>query len=314
MTIASARITFACMRTVAFPVLCILVLAYGCKEAGSSEKASADTYWEGEVRILPGDTAFTPCGSTTPIRLTGPGLDSIAHRYTYLHTATGQWIKTWFSGRMTLPAVEKDSVLHATHYMHMDSEVDCPPVPNDQMVGKYVSISGGSLGIVTQQIMLLPGGDAVFTTTAEDSPVIEDDANWGLDADRDLVLELPQRHAKFLFTWEKGGLRSYLPNGAPGPAYKLLGTADRMEGTFGRTANWLAAVAASQGDTLRAEDLRLNMPLDSLFPTPEAREALRASAVDTLGMPEQTLNTVWGAADNVKDVNTLMRNRLREVR
>lgn len=302
------------MRTAAVPLFCALVLAFGCKGPGTPEKAGADTYWEGAVRILPGDTAFTPCGSTAPVRLTGPGLDSIAHRYTYLRTATGQWIKTWLSGHMALPAPGQDSVLQTSHYMHMDSEVDCPPVPNDQMVGKYVSISGGSLGIVTQQIMLLPGGDAVFTTTAEDSPVIEDDANWGLDADRDLVLEIPQRHAKFLFTWEKGGLRSYLPNGAPGPTYKLIGPADRMEGTFGRTANWLAAVAASQGDTLHAEDLRPSMPLDSLFPTPAARAALRASAMDTLGMTEQALNTVWGAADNVKEVNTLMRNHIRDGR
>lgn len=314
MTIASARITFAAMRTVAFPVLSILVLAYGCKEAGSSEKTSADTYWEGEVRILPGDTAFTECGTTTPIRLTGPGLDSIAHRYAYLHIATGQWIKTWLSGHLFLPAPGQDSVLHATSFMHMDSEVNCPPVPNDQMTGKYVSISGGSLGIVTQEIMLLPGGDAVFTTTAADSPLIEDDANWGLDADRDLVLELPQRHAKFFFTWEKGGLRSQLPNGAPGPAYKLSGPADRMEGSFGSTARWLAAVATAQGDTLRAENLRPGMSLDSLFPDPADRAALRASAVDTLGMAEQDLNSVWGTADNVKDVNALMRNHRREVR
>lgn len=302
------------MRTATFPLLCVLLLALGCKETGTSEKASADTYWEGEVRILPGDTAFTECGTTTPIRLTGPGLDSIAHRYAYLHIATGQWIKTWLSGRMILPAPDQDSVLHTTSYMHMDSEVSCPPVPNDQMAGKYVSISGGALGIVTQEIMLLPGGDAVFTTTAADSPLIEDDGNWGLDADRDLVLELPQRHTKFFFTWEKEGLRSHLANGAPGPAYKLMGPADRMQGSFARTAQWLAAVAAAQGDTLRAEKLRPGMSLDSLFPDPAARAALRASAVDTLGMAEQDLNNVWGAADNVKEVNALMRNHIRDGR
>ena len=302
------------MRTAAFPLLCVLALAYGCKEGGTSGKAVADTYWEGEVRILQGDTVFTPCGSTTSIRLTGPGLDSIAHRYTFLRTTNGQWVKTWLSGHMVLPAPDQDSILSAAHYMHMDSEVNCPPVPNDQMAGKYVSINGGSLGMVTQEVMLLQGGDAVMTTTASDSPIIEDDADWGLDADRDLVLELPQRHTKFLFTWEKGGLRSHLPNGAPGPTYKLVGPADRMEGTFGRTANWLAAVATGQGGSLRAEDVRPNMRLDSLFPDPAARAALRTSAADTLGMTEQTMNSVWGAADQVKDVNALLRNHLREVR
>ncbi|QQS72114.1 MAG: hypothetical protein IPP95_13180 [Flavobacteriales bacterium] len=302
------------MRTAPVSLLCILALAYGCGEVGTTEKTGADTYWEGEVRILPGDTAFTPCGSTTPVRLTGPGLDSIAHRYTYLNTATGQWVKTWLSGRMTLPVAAKDSVLQAMSYMHMDSEVNCPPVPNEQMEGKYVSLNGGGMGIITTQVMLLHGGDAVLTTTAPDSPMIEDDGTWGLDADRDLVLEIPKRHATFYFTWEKGGLRSHLPNGAPGPAYKLMGPADRMEGTFGRTAMWLAAVATGQGDTLRAESLRPDMSLDSLFPTPAAREALRASAPDTLGMTEQKLNSLWGSSEQVKDVNALMRTHLMEVR
>jgi len=87
-----------------------------------------------------------------------------------------------------------------------------------------------------------------------------------------------------------------------------------MEGTFGRTAMWLAAVATGQGDTLRAESLRPDMSLDSLFPTPAAREALRASAPDTLGMTEQKLNSLWGSSEQVKDVNALMRTHLMEVR
>ena len=56
------------------------------------------------------------------------------------------------------------------------------------------------------------------------------------------------------------------------------------------------------------------MSLDSLFPTPAAREALRASAPDTLGMTEQKLNSLWGSSEQVKDVNALMRTHLMEVR
>lgn len=308
------HITLKVMRAAPASLAMFLAFTFGCQVAGPNGKPVVDKHWEGDVRILPGDTSFVECGTTVPMRLTGPGADSIAQHYTQLSTLPGQWIKTWCSGQMVLPGPGLDSVLQASHYLRMDSSVNCIPVPNEHMAGKYVSISVGQTGLITEQNLLLQGGDAVSSITAPNAPLTEDDGNWGIDANGDLVVQLPERKAKLTFMWEKGGLRSKLPNGAPGPTYRLAGHADRMDGTFGRTATWLAAMAKDQGDTLRAENLRPSMALDSLFPRPAARAALRASAADTLGMTEQELDRVWNAARTVKDVNALLRSHFREVR
>lgn len=291
---------------------CTLLIA--CGNSTGTGTAIPEANWEGEVRILPGDTSFVPCGSTVHYKLTGPGLDSIAHRYTFLNTVPGQWIKTWCSGHLTSPGPGRDSVLTAARYMHMDSEVRCPPVPNDSMAGNYVSVIQGSLAAITQQVMLLHGGDAVLTTTAPGSPFLEEDGNWGLDADGTLVLELPQRHTRFSYTWSKDGLISHLAHGGNGPTYEHLGPADRMQGTFGRTARWLAMVATAEGNIVRPEDLRPSMSLDSLFPDPAAKAALRASAGDTLGLSERKLAALWATVDNVKEVNALMRMHIQAAR
>jgi hypothetical protein len=301
------------MRTRSLLLYCTLFAA--CNNGTGTDRPTLDLTWEGEVRILTGDTLFTPCGTTTKFRLTGPGLDSIAQRYGYLVTVPEQWIKTWCSGHLAAgPGGGPDSVLVATRYMHMDPAAYCAPVPNDSMSGSYVAVSTNSAATRTEQLILLPNGDATITTTGMGGLHSELDGHWGLNSDGNLVFVEVQARFMLLFKWDQGNVVRMQPDGRTGEVYAREGVADRLQGTYGRTARWLAAVSTELGDPLRAEDLRPSMPLDSLFPDPASRAALRASAGDTLGMNEQKLNTVWAKADNVQKVNMLMRMHLRAAR
>jgi hypothetical protein len=293
------------------PLLFIALAAWSA--CGQGEKTFPDRNWEGELRILPGDTAFMPCSAHRAYRVSGPGLDSLARRYAWLQTERGQWIKTWFSGHLA-PGAQKntDSVLVATAYQHMDAHVHCTPLPLDSLSGSYEAQAEVLGGTHLERLNFLPGGDAVIITSTP-SLHAEVDGHWGLASDGRVVFEESGGHYSFAYRLEGGNLFRDLPNGQH-VSYRRTGPADRMAGTFGRTARWLSAIAAVQGDTVLPGSLRPNMPLDSLFPQPGVRAALRSSAMDSLGLDEHSLAGTWDAASTVRDVAQLMRRHLQAAR
>lgn len=305
------------MRLSSFLLFIIAALVLGCQEPASMERSAPATISEdlqGEVRIIPGDTAFSPCGSNAIFRLSGPGLDSIAHRYTYLNTVPGQWIKTWFSGHFAAdPAGGPNSLLIAERYMHMDVAVTCPPVPNDSMAGNYKAAIPTSANDRSETLLLLPNGDATLFTQSN-TLNSEVDGHWGLNSDGQVVFVEYDGKYRFSFLPEQGRLVRLLQNNAQGTVYERDGPPVRLQGAFRRTAIWLAMVATAQGHELLAMDVLPDMRLDSLFPDAASQAALKASAGEQLGMDEHQLNTTWSKAENVQDVNMLMRAHIRAKR
>ncbi|MGB6048575.1 MAG: hypothetical protein WBG34_13345, partial [Flavobacteriales bacterium] len=207
------------------------VLVYGCHGPVATEQPASDpagTNFQGEVRILPGDTAFGPCGSLAVFRLTGPGLDSIAHRYTYLNTVPGQWIKTWLSGHYAPdPAGGPDSLLIAERYMHMDVAVTCPPVPDRRMAGNYVADPAQHADARTTRLLLLPNGDAT-SFTSSNTMHTEVDGHWGINKDGQLIFVEYDGKYSFAFAQEQGRLVRVLAGNARGAAYVREGPPVRL--------------------------------------------------------------------------------------
>ncbi|HMN04186.1 MAG TPA: hypothetical protein PKD45_00530 [Flavobacteriales bacterium] len=289
----------------------LLVTCTACNnQASHADTPPPDRSWEGELRILPNDTSFRPCGTHKTYRVTGPGLDSLARRYTWLHTAHGQWIKTWCSGHLAPgTAAAGDSLLVATAYQHMDVEVQCPPAPVDSLAGSYLAEAEVTGGKHTEQLELLPDGSALIITS---TPALyaEVDGLWGLDSDGVITFQEIQGRYFLHYAWIDGHLVRPLPNRNAQVTYTRTGQAQRLSGAFGRTAWWLSEVAHNTGNAhLQAEDLRPAMRLDSLFPDAEARALLADQAQDTLGMSLHDVATLWQTAETVYDVTRLMRIR-----
>lgn len=266
--------------------------------------------WEGELRILPGDSSFMPCGTQRRLRITGPGLDSLAHRYAWLKTLPGQWIKSWCSGHLAAPvAAGTDSVLVAAAYAHMDATVHCRPLPVKEAAGSYVAEAAVPGGTHREQLNFFPDGSATVITSTP-SMHAEVDGHWGLNSDGHVIFEELDKKFSFEYGHSPGQMARALPNGSK-VVYRLQGPADRLAGDFGRTARWLAAVAAAQGDSLQPGELKPEMRLDSLFPDEAARAALRLSAADTLALDEHDLAALWPAAETIEDVVQLVRRHAR---
>lgn len=292
---------------------CLAFLLAACTPAPKGEPPHAAKLWEGELRILPGDTSFTPCGTLRKLQVTGPGLDSLARRYAWLHTMPGQWIKTWCNGWLAAPrGAGADSVLVAESYAHMDADVRCAPVPVDSLAGRYVAEMPFPGGVHTEELDFLPGGRALIISILP-AVYAEVDGLWGLDSDGRPAFEEAERRYSFRYVRVPGGLVRRLPSGNQ-VEYKYTGPAERFTGAYARTARWLAAVAAANHHPVNAAEILPAMRLDSLFPDPASRAALRASAGDTLLMDERKLASSWAAATTVQDAVQLMRTRLRDAR
>ncbi len=199
-------------------------------------------------------------------------------------------------------------MLFASAYAHMDPAVHCPPLPVANAAGRFVAETAVPGGMHREQIDLFPDGEATITTTTP-SMRAEVDGHWGLNSDGRLVFEELGKHYTFEYARGPGQLERTLPNGGL-VFYHHAGPADRLEGTFGRTARWLAGVAMAHGHVLRAPDLRPAMRLDSLLPDTASRHALRISAADTLGIDGEAMDKLWPAAATVEDVVKLMRHHL----
>lgn len=291
-----------------------LATLYGCNGGAGTGTVPPDRGWEGELRIIPGDSSYKPCGSHSTYRITGPGLDSLAHRYAWLRTVPGQWIKAWCSGHLVAGTAGGDSLLVATRYMHMDGMVHCPLEPVGALAGTYVRSTGSRSGPGSEQLLLFPNGDAMRLAMSLEGMPLETDGHWGVDNDghvnfTSLAPQFTQRYAP-----EGGHLYRLLPDGSKGVAFEQEGPADRLAGTFGRAARWLAAVAEAHGQHLDPADIRPSMPIDSLIPDPTARAALKASARDSLGLTAEQLEVLWPPVENVREFTQLMRKHLREAR
>ena len=290
--------------------LLLPLLIWSCASKESKPAQAAERNWEGEVRIQHGDTAFVPCGSTMNYRLTGPGTDSIAHKYAFLLTQPGQWIKTWCTGHATAATSGPyDSLLVCAAYMHMDATVHCPPTPVDSLSGTYTAKAAIAGGQHSETLIFLPDGGATIISTAP-GLYAEVDGSWGLNANGTPIFQEARNRYTFEYRADHGRLERAMPGRNDQVVYVRTGAADRLTGAFGRTAQWLAAEATAAGYPVQADRLRPTTSLDSIFPDATARNALRASAKDSLGLDEKQLVNVWDAASTVQDVTLLMRSRI----
>jgi hypothetical protein len=297
------------MRTLQWAALLAACTLAACTDTPAPQPV-AERNWEGELRILPGDSLFIPCGSTTHFRLTGPGLDSIAHRYAFLYTQPGQWIKTWCSGHAIAgKGAHGDSILVCASYMHMDPNVHCPPAPVDSLSGTYVAKSTMVGGAHTETLVFLPDGEATIISTAP-GLYAEVDGRWGINANGSTLFQEANNRYSFEYHWHRGKLLRAMPGRNDSVAYQRTGPAERLTGAFGRTARWLASAATAGGNPVQPENLRPYTSLDSLFPDVEVRQAIRSSARDSLGLDDKGLVNVWDAASTVQDVTLLMRSRI----
>lgn len=267
---------------------------------------SADTLWEGEVRIVDNDTVFSPCGSLRRYALTGPALDTIAGRYRHFRRSEGQWMRTWTNGHRTLRG--QDTVLLATTFLHLDPAVFCDPVADSAHGGSFVARYADPMGERTMRLELFPNGDALMLTTLQNGATANEvDGRWGLDKDGLIATNWPQRNIYRRYRL-KGNVLLPQPSTGNGNEMTRDGVADRQRGAYGRTARWLAKAASkAQGRPVLPTDLAPSTALDELFPTPQQRADLRAAARDTLGFNEERMAREWDAVATVRDVVPLVR-------
>lgn len=300
----------------------LALLAVACQPSTDADgtttvrpDSARDTSWIGEVRITAGDTTIRLCGSGKRYRLTGPALDSIAPKYRYFNTRPGQWMKVWCTGHLGVigPSDRPDSALITGLYQHLDASLQCDPVPDGRLVGAYAVDFQDPTGRRTVRMDLFADGNVtMYTRNGREQPAVEEDGRWGMDSDDRVTVVWPQREQTMHYRYTEGRLTSDMPGSATVVTLLREGPADRLHGAFGRTARWLSTQATAGGHPVAAGDLLPATPLASLFPTEEARAALRASARDTLGLDDQRLRLEWDAIADVQGVVALMRMRMRE--
>ncbi len=266
----------------------------------------AGHYWEGELRILPGDTSFAPCGSLVPLKLTGPGVDSLARRYAWLRTVQGQWIKTWLQGHMAAcGTAHHDSMLVATAYGHMDVAVDCPLVPADSLAGSYRAEATATNGTHLEELEFLPDGRALIITT-KPQLYAEVEGSWGMDHDHDIMFREARDRFRFLYIRQGGALVRPLPNGNL-VVYRPMGPARPLVGAFGRVAKWVQALRPE--GALDPLALRPAMRLDSLFPDAAAQALLYSSVADSLALNEAQLGQLKNNMATLGELAALLRSQ-----
>lgn len=302
------------MRSAALLTIVLLLLASACRTgAGTARDAgtvASDTNWIGEVRITSGDTVIMLCGTAKRYHLTGAALDSIAPKYKYFNTRSGQWMKVWCTGHLGTVKLNghSDSALVSVSYQHLDASLHCDPVPNATIAGNYEVDFKDPTGTRNVQLDLFPDGTVtMYTTPSSTKLTVEETGRWGTDSEERVVVQWPQREQSMLYRYTDNKLMSDMIGITTTVTLNRKGPADRMHGSFGRTARWIAAIASANGHPVRAEELEPRSAIAYLFPTDAARQALRNSARDTLGFDEKRLRLEWDAVDNVQSAAALMR-------
>ena len=304
------------MRPILLSALTMLALG-SCVDTPIGENGTVpqtDTNWIGEVRMTKGDTTIRLCGSGKVYRLSGPDMDTLAYRYVHARMNTGQWMKVWCYGHIGAIAHDKliDSALFAVKFQHLDASLHCDPIPDPRVSGEWRLDDPDTLHPRDIRLHLFADGTALMITDLrQGQQPFEEDGTWGLDVEDKVNVAWPLRQQTMLFSWEGDALVS--ASGIPGRAVMMhkRGDADRLAGTFGLAARWLAATATIQGRATKAEELLPSTPIAELFPTPEALRALRSQALDTLAMDEKSAALRLNAATTVRDYALMLRATMR---
>lgn len=155
---------------------------------------------------------------------------------------------------------------------------------------------------------LFPDGTVTMITDLHTGLIMEEDGTWGMDVEDRVNVVWPQRQQTMYFHWDGTALTN--TNSIPGKHVSMsrIGPADRSAGAFGRTARWLASTATAHGRPTRPEDLRPETPLLDLFTSDDAMKALRAQAMDTLGLRSESATLSLNGARTVRDYVLMVRN------
>ena len=292
-----------------------VALLVGCGINGiGPASVRPDTNWIGETRITAGDTEVMLCENGKHYNLTGPAVDTIYQRYHGVNTRGGQWMKLWVTGHLgvTTRNGNPDSALYAATFLHLDGALHCDPVPNATMAGTYRVDIVDPIRTRSLLLLLFPEGDATMITDLRDGQALyEEDGRWGTDSDDHVKLEFLQRNQAMTFRYADHRLISEMPGPGNGFIFDGTGPPDRLQGAFGRTARWFAAVGTAQGRPLDLATLRPTTAIAEIFPTDKERDALRASARDTLALDDTRLRLEWGAVSTMRDAVSMMRMHMR---
>ncbi len=306
------------MRTTILLLLAlILVSACGTHGTDPSSGTSAnihDTDWIGETRITAGDTDMRLCGTGKRYRITGPAIDTIYRRYHAVNATAGQWMKLWITGHLCVIGEHglTDSAIYAATFLHLDGALHCDPVPDPRIAGSYRLDITDPIRTRSMRLELFLEGDAtLFSDLHDGHGAYEEDGSWGIDGDDHVKVLFKQREQTMIYRFANDRLATDMAGPGDGLIFDRTGAPDRLQGAFGRTARWLAAIATSQGKKVNADDLKPTTTLKELFTSDQARDALRASARDTLGLDDTSLRLEWGAVATVHDAIALMRMRIR---
>ena len=298
-------------RLLLLSALGVLLLGSCVDEPGNAhgDVPLADTNWMGEVRMTKGDTVIRLCGSGKTYRLSGPDMDTLAYRYVHARMNTGQWMKVWCYGHLGTMNMGSlvDSALFAVKFQHLDASLHCDPIPDERVSGDWKLDDMDPLHPREIHLHLFTDGTATMITDLHQGSGLEEDGTWGMDVENRVNVVWPKRQHTMLFTWD--GTTLINTNGVPGKSITMRkqGDADRLAGAFGRTARWLATTATAHGRPTRPEELLPATPLAELFPEPEALQALRTQALDTLAMDTESAALRLDAAATVRDYQLLMR-------
>ncbi len=295
-------------------ILCALAaLALGsCVDtpAGGGAVPLADTNWTGEVRMTRGDTTIRLCGSGKVYRLSGPDMDTLTYRYVHARMTTGQWMKVWCYGHLGTIAHDNltDSALFAVKFQHLDASLHCDPIPDPRVSGDWHLEDTDPRHPRDIHLHLFGDGTALMITDLHSGQApVEEDGTWGVDVENRVNVTWPHRLQTMVFNWEGDALINTTGTAGMSITMRKHGAADRLAGSFGRAARWLAATATSQGRPTKAEDLLQTTTIAELFPQPSAMQALQAQALDTFAVHAEYATLRLEAGTTVRDYALLLR-------
>ena len=304
---------FAAMKPWCACVLSTFMLI-SCGSQGDQDPSlsTLDSDYMGDVRVTAADTTIRLCGSGKRYRLSGPAIDTIADRYRYAVSRKGNWAKLWFRGHLgtITSANHTDSVFVAVNYQHLDASLNCEPVPDTRISGRFKLEQNDPSHPRTVLLDLFDNGVVImYSDLFDGTGVIEENGTWGTTADDLVNIKWPKRDQTMSYQWDGQRLNGHkLPNGT---SLSLLrtGPADRNISELGRATRWLAAAASASGHPCDPEDLSPSTELSELFTTEAARTALAIAARDTFNWNEEELKLGWTTISNVQEVVDLMRAR-----
>ncbi|MBL0044339.1 MAG: hypothetical protein IPP33_08065 [Flavobacteriales bacterium] len=296
----------------------LVFMLISCGSQGDTETGSVDTPLDadlmGDVRVTTADTIIRLCGTGKRYRLSGPAMDTIADRYRYAVSRKGNWAKLWFKGHLgtITSANHTDSVFFAVNYQHLDASLNCEPVPDPRISGRYKLEQNDPTHPRSILLDLFDDGVVIMYSDLYDGAgPIEENGHWGTTADDLVNIKWPKRDQTMSYHWDGSSHLNgnKLPNGM---ALSLLrtGSADRNPSALGRATRWLAAAATANGHPCKPTDISPSTELSELFTTEAARTSLALAARDTFNWNEEEFKLTWTNISNVQEVVDLMRARI----